>query len=40
MDVLDVFHQNDCNRWEVINHAAGNTVELESIDLTFPSEQI
>jgi Uma2 family endonuclease len=37
---LEVFRKNDRGKWEVTNYAAGDVVELESIDLTFPIERL
>ena len=37
---IDMYHKNDLGRWEIINYRAGDMVELASIDLTFPIEQI
>ena len=37
---IEVFHKNDRDKWEVTNYVAGDEVELESINLTFPIEQI
>jgi Uma2 family endonuclease len=37
---IEVFRKNDRNRWEVINYVAGDAVELESINLTFPIERV
>jgi Uma2 family endonuclease len=36
---IEVFRKNDRDRWEVINYVAGDTIELESINLTFPIER-
>ena len=37
---IDIYHKNDSGRWEIINYRAGEMVELASIDLTFPIEQM
>jgi Uma2 family endonuclease len=37
---IDVFRKNDRKKWEETNYLAGDLVELESIDLTFPIEKI
>jgi Uma2 family endonuclease len=37
---IEVFRKNDRGKWEVTNYAAGDTVELESIDLTFPIDRV
>ena len=36
---IEVFHKNERGKWEVTNYVAGEAVELESINLTFPIEQ-
>ena len=37
---VDVYHINDRGRWEILNYLPGDTVELESINLTLAIEQI
>jgi Uma2 family endonuclease len=37
---IDVFRKNERGRWEEISYIAGDLVELESINLTFPIERI
>lgn len=37
---IDVYSKNDRDRWEILSYVAGDMVELKSIDLTFPIEQI
>lgn len=37
---IEVFHKNDRQKWEVTNYVAGDIVELESIELTFPIERV
>jgi Uma2 family endonuclease len=37
---VDLFRRNDRGRWEELNYLSGDLVELESIGLTFPIEQI
>ena len=37
---IEVFRKNDRGKWEVTNYIAGDAIELESINLTFPIEQI
>ena len=37
---LDLYRKNDQDKWEIISYGAGDLVELESINLTFPIEQV
>jgi Uma2 family endonuclease len=37
---IDLYRKDDLNRWQAIYYRDGDTVELESIDLTFPIERI
>jgi Uma2 family endonuclease len=37
---LDLYQKNDRGIWEIINYEAGSLIELKSINLTFPIEQI
>jgi Uma2 family endonuclease len=37
---IEVFRKNDRDKWEVTNYVAGDVVELESINLTFPIDQV
>jgi Uma2 family endonuclease len=37
---VEVFRKNDRNRWEILNLGAGDVVELESVNFTFPIEQL
>jgi Uma2 family endonuclease len=37
---IEVFRRSDGDQWWIINYQAGDTVELTSIDLTIPIEQI
>lgn len=36
---MDWYHKNDTGKWIIINYAEGDTVELKSINLSFPIEQ-
>jgi Uma2 family endonuclease len=36
----DIYHKDERGKWDIINHRSGDSVELESINLTFPIEQI
>ena len=37
---MDLYHRNDTGDWLIINYQAGDTVELKSINLSFPIEQV
>ena len=37
---IDLYHKNDAGEWLIINYQAGDTIELKSINLSFPIEQI
>jgi Uma2 family endonuclease len=37
---IEVFRKNDRSKWEVTNYVAGDVVELESINLTFPIDRV
>jgi Uma2 family endonuclease len=37
---IEVFCKNERSKWEVTNYAAGDTIELESIGLTFAIERV
>jgi Uma2 family endonuclease len=37
---IDLYHKNDAGEWIIINYQAGDTIELKSINLSFPIEQI
>ena len=37
---MDLYHKNDMGEWVIINYAEGDTVELKSINLSFPIEQV
>lgn len=37
---MDLYHKNDAGEWLIINYQEGDTVELKSINLRFPIEQI
>jgi len=35
-----LYHKKDTGEWLIINYQAGDTIELKSINLSFPIEQI
>jgi Uma2 family endonuclease len=37
---IDIYRKNERGRWEINNYRAGDSIELESIDLTFPIERV
>ncbi|MEH1916058.1 Uma2 family endonuclease [Nostoc sp.] len=37
---IDLYHKNDAGDWLIINYKAGDAIELKSINLNFPIEQI
>jgi Uma2 family endonuclease len=37
---IDIYSKNDRGRWEILSYVAGDIVDLKSIDLTFPIEQV
>ncbi len=37
---MDLYHKKDTGEWIIINYKEGDTVELKSINLTFPIEQV
>ena len=37
---MDLYHKNDAGDWIIISYQAGDTVELKSINLSFPIEQV
>lgn len=37
---IDLYHQGEDGRWEIVSYRAGDEVELKSVNLTFPIEQV
>ncbi|MEQ8972978.1 MAG: Uma2 family endonuclease [Coleofasciculus sp. C1-SOL-03] len=37
---IDLYHKKETGEWLIINYQAGDTIELKSINLSFPIEQI
>ncbi len=37
---IDLYHKNDRDRWGISNYVAGDAIELESINLTFPIDRV
>ena len=37
---MDLYHKNNAGEWIIINYQAGDMIELKSINLSFPIEQV
>lgn len=37
---MDLYHKNDAGEWMIVNCQEGDTIELKSIDLSFPIKQV
>ncbi|PHX54927.1 Uma2 family endonuclease [Tychonema bourrellyi FEM_GT703] len=37
---MDLYHKNEAGDWLIINYQEGDTIELKSINLSFPIEQV
>jgi Uma2 family endonuclease len=37
---MDLYHKNDAGEWIIINYQEGDIIELKSINLSFPIEQV
>jgi Uma2 family endonuclease len=37
---MDLYHKNDAGDWLILNYKEGDIVELKSINLSFPIEQV
>ena len=37
---MDLYHKNDAGEWIILNYTEGDIVELKSINLRFPLEQV
>ena len=37
---MDLYHKDEAGEWLIINYQEGDTVELKSINLSFPIEQV
>jgi Uma2 family endonuclease len=37
---IEIFRKNDGDNWRIINYQAGDLVELKSVNLTFPIEDV
>jgi Uma2 family endonuclease len=37
---MDLYHKNDADEWIIINYAEGDIINLKSISLSFPIEQV
>ncbi len=37
---IDLYHKDEAGNWLILNYQEGNTIELQSINLSFPIEQV
>jgi len=37
---MDLYHKNDAGEWTIVNYQEGDIIELKSINLSFPVEQV
>jgi Uma2 family endonuclease len=37
---MDLYHKKDTGEWLILNYKEGNIIELKSINLSFPIEQV
>jgi Uma2 family endonuclease len=37
---IDLYHQDDTGNWQIVNYEPGELIELKSVNLTFPIEQV
>jgi Uma2 family endonuclease len=37
---IDLYHKNNAGEWIILNYQAGDIIELKSINLSFPIEQV
>ena len=37
---IDLYHKNDAGEWVITNYTKGDMVDLKSVDLQFPIEQV
>jgi len=37
---MDLYHKNDAGEWLILNYQEGDTIELKSVNLSFPIEQV
>jgi Uma2 family endonuclease len=37
---IELFRRTDPDNWQIINYQAGDTIELKSVNMTFPIEQV
>ena len=37
---MDLYHKNDVGDWVIINYTEGDMVDLKSMGLQFPIEQV
>jgi Uma2 family endonuclease len=37
---IDLYHKNDAGQWIITSYGEGDTIELKSINLSFPIEEV
>lgn len=37
---IEIFRRSDVDHWQILNYQSGDSVELQSVELTFPIDQI
>jgi Uma2 family endonuclease len=37
---IDIYQKDERGKWEILNYRLGDSIKLESIDLTFPIDQV
>lgn len=37
---MDLYHKNGVGEWVILNYQAGDVIELNSVDFSFPIEQV
>lgn len=37
---IDLYRKNDLGEWQIINYVAGDSIDLQSVNLTFDIEQV
>ena len=37
---MDLYHKKDTGEWIILNYQEGDVIELKSINLKFPIEQV
>jgi Uma2 family endonuclease len=37
---IEIYHKDEDNKWDILNYRSGDSIELKSVNLTVPIEQI